>query len=135
MSLEEWDSLRSKILTLETHIGKGQHTKYTPKAFTEKGLYMLATILKSPVAAQTTIAIVETFANMRELSRTISYLPEAQDKTQQNSLMKKCGKLFADILDDSALEISGDETTVELNLAMVKVKHTVKRDKRSKNGE
>ena len=33
-----------------------------PKAFTEKGLYMLATILKSPKATQTTIAIIETFA-------------------------------------------------------------------------
>lgn len=35
-----------------------------PKAFTEKGLYMLATILKSPKATQTTIAIIETFAKI-----------------------------------------------------------------------
>jgi hypothetical protein len=53
----EWNSLRSKISTLETN-GKGQHSKYKPKAFTEKGLYMLATILKSPIATKTTIAIV-----------------------------------------------------------------------------
>lgn len=45
-----------------------------PKAFTEKGLYMLATILKSKQATETTIAIVETFAKIRELSRTISEL-------------------------------------------------------------
>ncbi|MDE6544124.1 MAG: ORF6N domain-containing protein, partial [Muribaculaceae bacterium] len=45
-----------------------------PKAFTEKGLYMLATILKSPTATQTTIAIVETFAKIRELSRTVGEL-------------------------------------------------------------
>lgn len=32
-------------------------SRYLPKAFTEKGLYMLATILKSPRATQTTIAI------------------------------------------------------------------------------
>jgi len=134
-SLDEWVSLRSKILTLETPSGKGQHTKYCPKAFPEKGLYMLATILKSPVATQTTIAIVEAFSNLRELSRTINHLPEAQDKTQQNSLMKKCGKLFADMLDDNAFEISGDETSVELNLAIVKIKHTIKRDKRFENGE
>jgi hypothetical protein len=37
-----------------------------PKAFTEKGLYMLATILKSPQAVQTTIAIVETFATVKK---------------------------------------------------------------------
>ena len=43
---EEWNSLRSKILTLNDTHGRGQHTKYIPSAFTEKGLYMLATILK-----------------------------------------------------------------------------------------
>ena len=58
-------SLRSKISTLKT-AGRGEHTKYPPKAFTEKGLYMLATILKSPMATQTTIAIVETFAKQNQ---------------------------------------------------------------------
>jgi phage regulator Rha-like protein len=67
---DELQSLRSKILILKNQ-GRGKHTKYLPSAFTEKGLYMLATILKSPKAAQTTIAIVETFAKLRELSRTI----------------------------------------------------------------
>jgi len=52
---DEWDSLRSKFLILNGS-GRGQHTKYKPKAFTEKGLYMLATILKSPCATQTTLA-------------------------------------------------------------------------------
>jgi len=47
-----------------------------PKAFTEKGLYMLATILKSPQAIQTTIAIVETFTKIRELSRLITLKKE-----------------------------------------------------------
>ena len=37
--------LRSKILTLKTG-SRGKHTKYVPKVFTEKSLYMLATILK-----------------------------------------------------------------------------------------
>ena len=36
-----------------------KHSTAIPKAFTEKGLYMLATILKSPKAVETTIAIVE----------------------------------------------------------------------------
>ncbi len=49
LSTEETQSLRSKILTLK-NLGRGQHSKYPPKAFTEKGLYMLATILKSPQA-------------------------------------------------------------------------------------
>ena len=40
---QEITSLMSKISTLK-NTGRGQHSKYPPKAFTEKGLYMLATI-------------------------------------------------------------------------------------------
>ena len=91
---------------------------------------MLATILKSPKATQTTIAIVETFAKMRELSRAISLLSETQEKSQQKALMQKSGEILADLLDDDELEVSGDETTIELNLAFVKFKRTVKRGKK-----
>ena len=47
LDTEESRVLRSNVSTLE-HTGKGKHSKYSFKAFTEKGLYMLATILKSP---------------------------------------------------------------------------------------
>jgi phage regulator Rha-like protein len=53
-----------------------------PKAFTEKGLYMLATILKSPQATQTTIAIVEAFAKLRELAAAVAELSAAKDYIQ-----------------------------------------------------
>ncbi|MDR2643823.1 MAG: ORF6N domain-containing protein, partial [Planctomycetaceae bacterium] len=43
LTVAEWNSLRSKILTLKK-LGRGEHKKYLPKAFTEKGLYLLATI-------------------------------------------------------------------------------------------
>ena len=51
---EEWRNLKSKFST-SSWGGKQK----LPKAFTEKGLYMLTTILKSPRATQTTISIVE----------------------------------------------------------------------------
>jgi hypothetical protein len=47
-------------LTLEQREGRGRHSKYNVKAFTEKGLYMLATILKSPRAVEATLAIIDT---------------------------------------------------------------------------
>lgn len=59
-----------------------------PKAFTEKGLYMLATILKSPMATQTTIAIVETFAKIKELSRTVSKISESDNEQEQKGLIR-----------------------------------------------
>lgn len=50
---------------------KLKYSPVLPKAFTEKGLYMLATILKGEKATQTTIGIIEAFAKLRELSHTI----------------------------------------------------------------
>ena len=127
---EEWESLRSKFLILNKPQGRGQHTKYIPSAFTERGLYMLATILKSAKATQTTIAIIDTFAKMREFSKAVALLSETEDKGQQKALMQKGGEILAELLDDDALEVTGDETTFELNLAFMKVKKTVKRSKK-----
>lgn len=116
--------LRSKIST-----AKFSKTRVAPKGFSEKGLYMLATILKSPVATETTIAIIETFAKVRELSRTISQLSEQSDKTEQKSMMQKSGKLISEILSDD-FQTVGTETTIEFNLSVLKVKHTVKKKPR-----
>lgn len=125
LSTDEADSLRSKFSTLK-NLGRGEHFKYSPKAFSERGLYMLATILKSPKATETTIAIIETFAKVRELSRTISQLSEQTDKEQQKSMMQRSGELISDILSDD-FQTVGTETTIEFNLSVLKVKHTVKK--------
>ena len=126
LDAEELEYLRSKNLTASIF----SMTRVPPKAFTEKGLYMLATILKSPKAVQTTIAIVETFTKMRELSQAISLLPEIREESRRKTLMQRSGEILAEILDDTLLEVSGDETTIELNLAVMKIKHTVKRNKK-----
>ena len=102
-----------------------KHSTVEPEAFTEKGLYMLATILKSSRATNATFTIIETFAKLRELSRTLNNLPDASEE-QQKSLLEKSGDLFTDLLDNN-LQATDSETTIELNLAVLKVKHTVKR--------
>ena len=64
----EFEDLRSKILTANF-----SKVRIKPKVFTEQGIYMLATILKSKVASQVTVHIIKTFANMRKLiSQNIS---------------------------------------------------------------
>jgi hypothetical protein len=103
-------------------------TRVAPKAFTEKGLYMIATILKSPQATQTTIAIIETFAKIKALSSTIKALTTVQDKQEQQTLMQKSGQIIAEILDDD-LVTNESETTIELNFAVLKFKHTIKKKK------
>lgn len=41
-------------------LNKLKYSAVEPTAFTERGLYMLATIIKSPLATNTTLSIVET---------------------------------------------------------------------------
>ena len=112
-----------------------KHSTALPSAFTERGLYMLATILKSSRATQTTIAIVDAFAKMREFSRAIALLSETTEKEQQKALMQRSGEILAELLDDDALEASDSETTFELNIGFMKVKKTVKRSKKGKEAE
>ncbi len=104
-----------------------KHSSATLKAFTEKGLYMLATILKSPKAVDTTLMIIETFAKIRELSRTVKALSVVKDDAEQKGLMQRSGELIAEVLDES-LETNGTETTIELNFAVLKFKHTIKKN-------
>jgi exonuclease V gamma subunit len=87
---------------------------------------MLATVLKSDKATQTTIAIVETFAKIRELSRTVAQLSESHEESKQKTLMQKSGDIIADILGDD-LQVTDTETSIEINFALMKFKHTIKR--------
>lgn len=124
---QEFKILRSKFLTT-----KFSKTRQFPKAFTEKGLYMLATILKSPKAVETTIAIVEAYAKLKELSRVIIEVPQHEDKsTEQQVLLHRGGQLVEDIMSD-ILPKQSSETSFELNLAMFKFKHSVKRENEDK---
>ena len=126
ISNQELENLRWKNST--TNISS--MTRVLPKAFTERGLYMLATILKSPQATQTTIAIIEAFTKMRATSRSIAALMEDhQNDQKQKSALQKCEEVFGDII-GNALETASTETSFELNLAALKIKHTVKRSKK-----
>ena len=126
ISMDDKDaaSLKSQNAT-----SKGGKVKL-PKAFTEKGLYMLATILKSKQATLATLQIIETFAKVREFSRVAKSLAIEKDSDKQQTLINKSGGLIADILNQEFAGDTSSETTIELNLAMIKIKHTIKKDKK-----
>ena len=69
---------KSELVKIFDRFNRQKHSTTSPKAFTEKGLYMLATILKSPQAVETTIAIVEAYAKLKELSRVITQIPQQE---------------------------------------------------------
>lgn len=92
----EFDFLRSKFSTLEIN-GQGKYTKYAPRVFTEQGVYMLATILKSKEAVEVSIRIMDTFVKMRHyINYNKEYLPYRflllEDKVDNNT--KRIDELF-----------------------------------------
>lgn len=127
--------LRSKILTTNSGDSENKGIKaisskvrYNPVAFTERGLYMMATILKSRQAELTTIAIIDTFASVKELARTLKKLNQTEKQEEQKGLLKKSGELIGEIIGND-MATAETETELELNFAILKLKHTIKRKK------
>lgn len=89
---------------------------------------MVATILKSKRAVKTSIAIIETFSKIREMVFVMSQTLDETDQGVQRSMIKRSGEIMSEILNEN-LQISDTETTIEVNFAMLKFKHTVKRKK------
>ena len=102
-------------------------TRYAPKAFTDRGLYMLATILKSPRATQTTIAIIDTFAKVKELSRCLSAMKEDTDMETKQSLVQRTGSLLNELIQTDDKD-STENVAMELN--MMSVSLHVKKNKK-----
>ncbi len=126
--LELTKAEKTEVVENFHHLEKLKFSPQLPKAFTEEGLYMLATILKGEKAIQTTLSIIETFARIRQLSRNIKELTTITEDKNKKSLMQKSGEIIAEILEDD-LSLSESETTIELNFAVLKFKHTVKKKK------
>ena len=107
------------------HLNKLKFSKVQPTAFTERGLYMLATILKSERAISTTLAIVDTFVQGREMARTMEALQTVDDGgLQQKGLLQRTGDLLAGVIGQN-LSTRTTETEIELNFAVVKIKHKI----------
>ena len=74
---------KNEVVENFDHLKRLKFSKVSPTAFTERGLYMLATILKSDRAINTTLAIIDTFVQARELARTMEALQDVQDGGEQ----------------------------------------------------
>ncbi len=98
LSKEEDENLRSQFTTSSLEHGG---RRYMPYAFTEEGIYMLATILNSKVAVQTNIAIIRTFKKLREFSKHYNALAkqlidvDRKHDKQYKALKKALDELIA----------------------------------------
>ena len=105
-----------------------KHSTVRPKAFTDKGLYMLATILKSPKSTQTTVAIIETYSKLVQFSKAIQSISENKNEKTNKELIEKGRTILSEILVGDT-QFDETETSIELNFALLKLKHIVKRKK------
>ncbi len=79
LTSEENRALRFQIGTLK----RGQHSKYLSYAFTEHGVAMLSSVLRSKRAVQVNIAIMRTFVRLRELMATHKDLARKLDAMER----------------------------------------------------
>jgi hypothetical protein len=89
LTAEEWSALRSQSVTLKA--GRGQHRKYLPYAFTEQGVAMLSSVLRSPRAIAVNIQIMRAFVHMREMLGSNRELAKRLDQLEVR-LDKKLGE-------------------------------------------
>ena len=96
LTKDEANNLRSQFAT-SSGVNNYGGRRYLPRVFTEQGIYMLATILKSSVATKVSIAIMDTFVKMRHYINYNKYmLPNRmlllEDKVDNNT--KRINQLF-----------------------------------------
>ena len=94
--INEDNSLRSQIATLDESAGRGKHRKYLPYVFTEQGIAMLSGLLKNDIAIQVSINIMNAFVEMRKFLAVNGQLFERLTNVEYKLLEhdKKFDKVF-----------------------------------------
>lgn len=84
LTLQEYRSLRSQFVTLK----RGQHSKYSPYAFTEQGVAMLSGILNSNRAIEVNITIMRTFVQLRKFLYSNHKLAQKLKELEKETRLK-----------------------------------------------
>jgi len=106
LTKDEYEILRSQIVTFKENL----NTKYLPYVFTEQGVSMLSAILKSDIAIEISIQIMDSFINMRKLINSNDFYAyqlkelEKRQLTYEIKSDKKFDKIF------NAIESKGQKS-------------------------
>lgn len=107
LTKQEWNFLRCNFSTLEKGQGRGKYTKYLPYAFTEQGVAMLSSVLKSDKAIDVNISIMRAFVFIRQ------YALSHQELTQKlKALENKYNTQFKDVYEALNYLIKKDKMEV-----------------------
>ena len=110
---EEEKSLRSQFVTLENEdvFLRGKHRKYNSSVFTEQGVYMLATVLKSKVAVEVNLQIMRTFTALRRFALTYDELAKKLEEIEKRvSVGEETDRRIIEVLGEL---MAKDESDIE----------------------
>lgn len=141
----EWEILRSQIATtnvienegvqvLRSQNATAKHqskVRSLPYAFTELGVAMLSSVLRSPIAIQVNIGIMRTFFQMRQAIATLSVPDTQEDIRQLRADFEELKSDIEDILRDQ--NDINDDTRAQLDAiatALAELQQTPKTPRR-----
>ncbi len=104
LTQKEWKIIRSQIVTASQQTKR--NTTVTPFVFTERGVTMLASVLKSKKAIKMNIAIIEAFIALKEFALNYKELAAKIEKLEH-----KHNRQFADIYEALELLLQDKQTT------------------------
>jgi hypothetical protein len=115
------ECLRSQIVTLNTK--QGQHLKYMPHAFTEQGVAMLSSILKSDTAIEINIRIMRTFVAIRNhLYTTQRISAELEAIKAKLELLERNDEDNLEAINDLSEDVRKEIDTIYQAIAALSVK-------------
>jgi len=115
------ECLRSQIVTLNTK--QGQHLKYMPHAFTEQGVAMLSSILKSDTAIEINIRIMRTFVAIRNhLYTTQRFTAELEAIKAKLELLERNDEDNLEAINDLSEDMRREIDTIYQAIAALSVK-------------
>jgi len=102
LSEDEFKNWRSQIVTSNSD---KMGLRRAPYAFTEQGVYMLATVLKSDVAIEVNIAIMRTFTKLREFSKHYNALAKKimEVERKNDKQYKELSKALEELINESKI--------------------------------
>jgi phage regulator Rha-like protein len=124
------DAEKNELVKNFDRFNSMKHSIIQPKAFTEQGLYMLATILKGDRAIEMTLQIINTFTEFREVIYNLNQYNKAQNKEDKASFLKNSSVILGDLLGNNLEEDKvNTRTTLTIDLGIVKLERTTETTK------
>jgi len=113
LTAEEWKEVSSSQIVMMDNVPKNRTGKYLPYAFTEHGVTMLASVLRSDIARKMNIAIVRAFIAMRKMivehKDIIDQMKKLEDRLGTHDIqLKQLYQAIAQLLDNKAKQQDWD---------------------------